>query len=224
MPYRLLHQQGAARRGEFATVHGTVQTPAFMNVATAAAIKGGLSAFDLKEIRAQVMLCNTYHLHLRPGDETVAALGGLHRFTGWQGPILTDSGGFQVFSLAKLRHITEEGVTFKADSIEELAKLTNDKTIETFLRSSVNMWMGNFTTVKLKCTAACRREILKKFGVNTFIIDNVDGSFNASVKVSDSLGFYQWLAAYGKNITVLEPENVRQNYIKYLRDTLDNYL
>ena len=114
MPYRLLHQQGAARRGEFATVHGTVQTPAFMNVATAAAIKGGLSAFDLKDIRAQVMLCNTYHLHLRPGDETVAALGGLHRFTGWQGPILTDSGGFQVFSLAKLRHITEEGVTFNS--------------------------------------------------------------------------------------------------------------
>ena len=114
MPYRLLHQQGAARRGEFATVHGTVQTPAFMNVATAAAIKGGLSAFDLKDIRAQVMLCNTYHLHLRPGDETVAALGGLHRFTGWQGPILTDSGGFQVFSLAKLRHISEEGVTFNS--------------------------------------------------------------------------------------------------------------
>ena len=114
MPYRLMHQQGAARRGEFATVHGTVQTPAFMNVATAAAIKGGLSAFDLKDIRAQVMLCNTYHLHLRPGDETVAALGGLHRFTGWQGPILTDSGGFQVFSLAKLRHITEEGVTFNS--------------------------------------------------------------------------------------------------------------
>ena len=114
MPYRLLHQQGAARRGEFATVHGTVQTPAFMNVATAGAIKGGLSAFDLKDIRAQVMLCNTYHLHLRPGDETVAALGGLHRFTGWQGPILTDSGGFQVFSLAKLRHITEEGVTFNS--------------------------------------------------------------------------------------------------------------
>ena len=85
-----------------------------MNVATAAAIKGGLSAFDLKDIRAQVMLCNTYHLHLRPGDETVAALGGLHRFTGWQGPILTDSGGFQVFSLAKLRHITEEGVTFNS--------------------------------------------------------------------------------------------------------------
>ncbi len=114
MPYRLLHQQGAARRGEFVTVHGTVQIPAFMNVATAAAIKGGLSAFDLKDIRAQVMLCNTYHLHLRPGDETVAALGGLHRFTGWQGPILTDSGGFQVFSLAKLRHITEEGVTFNS--------------------------------------------------------------------------------------------------------------
>ena len=114
MPYRLIKQEGAARRGEFTTVHGTVQTPAFQNVATAAAIKGGLSALDLKEIRAQVMLCNTYHLHLRPGDQVVARMGGLHRFTRWDGPILTDSGGFQVFSLAKLRQITEEGVTFNS--------------------------------------------------------------------------------------------------------------
>ena len=98
--------------GEFKTVHGTVQTPAFQNVATAGAIKGGLSAHDLKEIGAQVMLCNTYHLHLRPGDKVVADMGGLHKFTRWNGPILTDSGGFQVFSLAKLRKITEEGVTF----------------------------------------------------------------------------------------------------------------
>lgn len=110
--YKLLKQEGAARRGEFATPHGTVQTPAFMNVATAGAIKGGLSAFDLKAIDCQVMLCNTYHLHLRPGDGNVARLGGLHRFTRWDGPILTDSGGFQVFSLSKLRKITEEGVTF----------------------------------------------------------------------------------------------------------------
>ena len=114
MPYRLIKQEGAARRGEFTTVHGTVQTPAFQNVATAAAIKGGLSALDLKDIRAQVMLCNTYHLHLRPGDKLVAEMGGLHKFTKWDGPILTDSGGFQVFSLAKLRHITEEGVTFNS--------------------------------------------------------------------------------------------------------------
>lgn len=114
MPYRLLKQEHHARRGEFVTVHGTVQTPAFMNVATAAAIKGGLSAFDLKDIRCQVMLCNTYHLHLRPGDRLMADLGGLHRFTGWDGPILTDSGGFQVFSLSKLRKITEEGVTFNS--------------------------------------------------------------------------------------------------------------
>ena len=114
MPYRLIKQEGAARRGEFVTVHGTVQTPAFQNVATAAAIKGALSALDLKDIRAQVMLCNTYHLHLRPGDQVVADLGGLHKFTRWDGPILTDSGGFQVFSLAKLRQITEEGVTFNS--------------------------------------------------------------------------------------------------------------
>lgn len=110
--YKLIKQENKARRGEFVTVHGTVQTPAFMNVATAAAIKGGLSAFDLKENHCQVMLCNTYHLHLRPGDKTVAKLGGLHKFTRWDGPILTDSGGFQVFSLSKLRKITEEGVTF----------------------------------------------------------------------------------------------------------------
>ena len=106
-------QAGAQRpAGEFKTVHGTVQTPAFQNVATAGAIKGGLSAQDLKDIGAQVMLCNTYHLHLRPGDKLVADMGGLHKFTRWNGPILTDSGGFQVFSLAKLRKITEEGVTF----------------------------------------------------------------------------------------------------------------
>ena len=110
--YKLLKNEGSARRGEFSTVHGTVQTPAFMNVATAAAIKGGLSAFDLKANDCQVMLCNTYHLHLRPGDQVVKQLGGLHKFMNWDGPILTDSGGFQVFSLASLRKIKEEGVTF----------------------------------------------------------------------------------------------------------------
>ena len=114
MPYKLLKNDGNARLGEFTTVHGKVMTPAFQNVATCGAIKGGLSAHDLKEICAQVMLCNTYHMHLRPGDEVVRDMGGLHKFTGWQGPILTDSGGFQVFSLAKLRKITEEGVTFNS--------------------------------------------------------------------------------------------------------------
>lgn len=110
--YKLISSHGAARRGEFVTPHGTIQTPAFMNVATCGAIKGAVSALDLKELKCQVQLCNTYHLHLRPGDETVKKLGGLHKFTRWDGPILTDSGGFQVFSLAKLRNIKEEGVTF----------------------------------------------------------------------------------------------------------------
>ncbi|MEG2036593.1 MAG: tRNA guanosine(34) transglycosylase Tgt [Ruthenibacterium sp.] len=114
MSYQLLKTNDTARRGTFTTVHGAVQTPAFMNVATAGAIKGGLSAFDLKDNHCQVMLCNTYHLHLRPGDKTVAALGGLHKMTRWDGPILTDSGGFQVFSLSKLRKITEEGVMFQS--------------------------------------------------------------------------------------------------------------
>ena len=112
--FKLIKKEGNARRGEFTTVHGTVQTPCFMNVATAGAIKGGLSAFDLKDLGCQIQLCNTYHLHVRPGDEVVKTMGGLHKFTRFDGPILTDSGGFQVFSLAKLRNIKEEGVTFSS--------------------------------------------------------------------------------------------------------------
>ena len=112
--FKLLKTENKARRGEFVTPHGTFQTPAFMNVATCGAIKGALSALDLKDIKCQVQLCNTYHLHLRPGDGAVRELGGLHRFTRWDGPILTDSGGFQVFSLAKLRNIKEEGVYFNS--------------------------------------------------------------------------------------------------------------
>ncbi len=112
--YKLIKTNGKARLGDFQTVHGTVKTPAFMNVATAAAIKGGLSFSDLHDIETQVMLCNTYHLHLRPSDQTVAKLGGLQSFTGWKKPILTDSGGFQIFSLSKLRKIEEQGVTFRS--------------------------------------------------------------------------------------------------------------
>ena len=112
--FKILKQDGNARRATFKTVHGTVETPAFMNVATAGAIKGGLSSTDLNEIGTQVMLCNTYHLHVRPGDELIYKMGGLHKFTNWNKPILTDSGGFQVFSLAKLNKIKEEGVTFNS--------------------------------------------------------------------------------------------------------------
>lgn len=112
--YKLIKIEGTARRGEFETVHGTVQTPSFMNVATCGAIKGALSAVDLRDINCQVMLSNTYHLHVRPGDELVREMGGLHKFSDWSGPILTDSGGFQVFSLAKLRKIKEEGVYFQS--------------------------------------------------------------------------------------------------------------
>lgn len=112
--FKVIKKEGNARRGEFSTPHGTIQTPAFMNVATCGAIKGAVSALDLKNIKCQVQLCNTYHLHLRPGDDKVKQLGGLHKFTRWDGPILTDSGGFQVFSLAKLRNIKEEGVYFNS--------------------------------------------------------------------------------------------------------------
>jgi len=114
MSMKVLKVEGNARRGVFETPHGTVQTPAFMNVATAGAIKGAVSALDLAELKCQVQLCNTYHMHLRPGDKVVKSLGGLHKFTRWQGPILTDSGGFQVFSLSKLRKIKEEGVYFSS--------------------------------------------------------------------------------------------------------------
>ena len=110
--YKLLKQEGHARRGEFTCPHGTVQTPVFMNVGTQGAIKGALSAADLKTIGCQIELSNTYHLHVRPGDALIKELGGLHRFMTWDGPILTDSGGFQIFSLAKLRKISEEGVNF----------------------------------------------------------------------------------------------------------------
>lgn len=110
--FKVIATEGRARRGEFTCSHGTVQTPVFMNVGTQGAIKGAVSALDLKTIGTQIELSNTYHLHLRPGDALVKEMGGLHKFMGWDGPILTDSGGFQVFSLAQLRNIKEEGVTF----------------------------------------------------------------------------------------------------------------
>ncbi len=112
--FKVLKQEGKARRGEFVTPHGTIQTPVFMNVGTAAAIKGGVSSLDLQDLKCQVELCNTYHLHLRPGDEVVAKMGGLHKFMNWDKPILTDSGGFQVFSLSSIRKIKEEGVYFSS--------------------------------------------------------------------------------------------------------------
>lgn len=112
--YKLLKTEGRAKRGEFHTVHGVIQTPVFMNVGTIGVIKGAVSTEDLEEIGCQVELSNTYHLHLRPGDETIKTLGGLHKFMVWDRPILTDSGGFQVFSLSAMRKITEEGVTFRS--------------------------------------------------------------------------------------------------------------
>ena len=112
--FKLLNQDGRARRGTFETVHGTIQTPVFMNVGTSAAIKGAVSSLDLKDVGCQVELSNTYHLHVRPGDELIRDMGGLHKFMNWDRPILTDSGGFQVFSLASLRKITEEGVNFQS--------------------------------------------------------------------------------------------------------------
>ena len=112
--YEVLKQEGRAKRARLTTVHGTIETPVFMNVGTVAAIKGGVSSPELHSLKTQVELCNTYHLHVRPGDKIVKQLGGVRKFMNWDGPVLTDSGGFQVFSLAKLRKIKEEGVTFRS--------------------------------------------------------------------------------------------------------------
>ena len=112
--FSVIKTDNKARLGEFSCSHGVAKTPVFMNVGTQAAIKGGLSAEDLKKLGCQIELSNTYHLHIRPGDEIIKKLGGLHKFMSWDGPILTDSGGFQIFSLAKLRSITEEGVSFNS--------------------------------------------------------------------------------------------------------------
>ena len=136
--FKIIKTEGKARRGQFETPHGIIETPVFMNVGTQAAIKGGLSAKDLRDLRCQVELSNTYHLHLRPGEELIKELGGLHKFMRWDRPILTDSGGFQIFSLAKLRKITEEGTSFNShidgrrifmspeDSIRIQSKLGSD--------------------------------------------------------------------------------------------------
>ena len=128
--YTLEKQEGRARLGRFETPHGVIHTPVFMNVATQGAIKGGLSAWDLENIETQVMLCNTYHLHLRPGDETVRALGGIRKMTTWEGPVLTDSGGFQVFSLAQLRKLTEEGAEFASHLDGHRVFMSPEKSIQ----------------------------------------------------------------------------------------------
>lgn len=139
--YKLLKTEGSAKRGQLETVHGTIQTPVFMNVGTAAAIKGAVSTEDLQEIKCQVELSNTYHLHLRPGDKVVKALGGLHKFMVWDKPILTDSGGFQVFSLTTLRKIKEEGVYFNShiDGHKIFMGPEESMTIQSNLASTIAM-------------------------------------------------------------------------------------
>ena len=139
--YKLITTDGKAKRGVFSTPHGDIQTPVFMNVGTAAAIKGAVATSDLETIDTQVMLCNTYHLHVRPGDEIVKKLGGLHKFTVWNKPILTDSGGFQVYSLAKLRNIKEKGVTFNShiDGRKIFMGPEESMTIQSNLASTIAM-------------------------------------------------------------------------------------
>jgi len=156
--YSVLAIQGRARLGQLETAHGTVQTPVFMNVATSGAIKGGVSALDLKSVKCQIMLCNTYHLHLRPSDEAVAALGGIQGFTGWNGVTLTDSGGFQVFSLAKLRSISEHGVEFSShiDGNRTFISPESCVTIQANLDSTIAMVLDECV-----CSTAPRSYVLE---------------------------------------------------------------
>ena len=139
--YKIIATDGLAKSAVFETPHGKIETPVFMNVATAAAIKGAVSAEDLEQIKTEVMLCNTYHMHVRPGEDVVYKMGGLHRFTTWSRPILTDSGGFQVFSLATLRNIKEEGVTFKShiDGRKIFMGPEESMTIQSRLASTIAM-------------------------------------------------------------------------------------
>ena len=139
--YELIKRDGRAKRGRFHTVHGVIETPVFMNVGTIAAIKGAVSTADLEEIGTQVELSNTYHLHVRPGDQVVKKLGGLHKFMAWDKPILTDSGGFQVFSLAGLRKIKEEGVYFNShiDGRKIFMGPEESMTIQSNLASTIAM-------------------------------------------------------------------------------------
>ncbi len=162
--FTLKKKQGRARRGSFTTVHGTIETPVFMNVGTQATIKGGISAGDLKKLKCQVELSNTYHLHLRPGHELVKEMGGLHKFMTWDGPILTDSGGFQIFSLASLRKITENGVNFNShiDGRKIFMSPENSMQIQSALGSDIAMAFDECVKIPSPydyCKASCERTL-----------------------------------------------------------------
>lgn len=183
--FKVTKTENYARRGELGTNRGTVQTPAFMNVATAGAIKGAVSAKDLKDVGCQIMLSNTYHLHVRPGDETVKKCGGLHRFSTWDGPILTDSGGFQVFSLASLRNITEEGVTFQShiDGKRIFMGPEESMTIQSNLGSTIAMAFdecvenpAEYSYAKLSCGRTTRW--LKRCKDKMAQLNSLEGTIN----------------------------------------------
>ena len=168
--YELLATDGRARRGRFTTPHGVIETPVFMNVGTVAAIKGAVSTMDLHDIHTQVELSNTYHLHVRPGDDVIKKLGGLHKFMNYDGPMLTDSGGFQVFSLGKTRKIKEEGVYFKSIIDQDVASVVicnlkheiiymNPKAVESY-----HKWGGEALLGKslMNCHNPKSKEIIEK--------------------------------------------------------------
>lgn len=183
--FKVIKTENNARRGELFTNRGTVQTPAFMNVATAGAIKGGVSASDLKQVGCQIMLSNTYHLHIRPSDSKIKECGGLHKFTTWDGPILTDSGGFQVFSLASLRNIAEEGVTFAShiDGRRIFMGPEESMTIQSNLGSTIAMAFdecvenpAEYSYAKLSCERTTRW--LKRCKDKMAELNALDGTIN----------------------------------------------
>lgn len=216
--YRLIKKEKNARRGEFITPHGTIQTPAFMNVATCAAIKGAVSAIDLQSLKCQVQLCNTYHLHLRPSDKVIKKLGGLHKFTQWQGPILTDSGGFQVFSLAKLRHIKEEGVYFSShiDGRKIFMSPEVSMQIQSNLGSTIAMAFdecienpAEYSYVKNSCDRTVRW------------LQRCKSEMNKLNSLDDTLNKKQMLFGINQGSTF---EDIRIEHIKNIRElNLDGY-
>lgn len=216
--FRLINQDQHARRGELDTSHGLVQTPVFMNVGTQAAIKGAISATDLKKLNCQVELSNTYHLHVRPGDELIKKLGGLHTFMQWDGPILTDSGGFQIFSLAKLRHIKEEGVSFHSHVDGKLLFIGPEESMRIQANLGSDIAMAFDECVKIPSPYSYVKESTERTYRWLIRCRNALASYNSE---SDSVNPGQML--FGINQGAVFPD-IRTDHMKQIAEVeLDGY-
>lgn len=216
--YKILKTDGRAKRAEFTTVHGTVQTPVFMNVGTVAAIKGAVATTDLQEIGTQIELSNTYHLHVRPGDKLIKELGGLHKFMNWNKPILTDSGGFQVFSLAGLRKIKEEGVTFQShiDGHRIFMGPEESMQIQSNLGSTIAMAFDECAPAK-----ADRKYIINSVERTTRWLERCKREMNRLNSLEDTINKHQML--FGINQGAIY-DDIRVDHAKRISELeLDGY-